>query len=165
DGGWGWFPFDESNPLTSTYALLGLVEARAADLPVDLDMIVRAMAYVQSTVVPVNDSTPPYVMNRLSFTLYVLAKANSANVSLMDNLFTRREKMNLFARAFLVQSYNLIRGDTNKTNTLLSDLQTAAIVSVTGTHWEEKYRDWWNWDSDTRTTAIVLQDLVELTPK
>ncbi len=165
DGGWGWFPNDESNPLTSTYALMGLAEARAADLPVDMDMIVRAMAYVQSTLAPVDDATSPYVLNRLSFTLYVLAKTNSANVGLMDSLFARREKMNLFARAFLAQSYNMIKGDLNKITTLLSDLQTAAVVSATGTHWEERYRDWWNWDSDTRTTAIVLQTLVDLTPK
>ncbi len=165
DGGWGWFPNDESNPLTSTYALLGLVEARAADLPVDPDMFQRASIYVLSTLTPVTDQSQPYELNRIAFTVYVLAKAKSANVPVMNDLFARREKMNIFARAFLAQSYNLAKGDRAKIDTLLSDLQTKAVVSATGTHWEEKYRDWWNWDSDTRTTAIVLQTLVDLTPQ
>jgi uncharacterized protein YfaS (alpha-2-macroglobulin family) len=164
DGGWGWFPMDESNPLTTSYALLGLSEARASDLPVDQDMINRATAFLLGRLQPVNDLTPFYEMNRQAFILYVLAKVQNPNVGQMDALFARREKMNIYARAFLAQSYNLIRGDTNKTTTLLSDIQTAAVVSATGTHWEEKSRDWWNWDSDTRSTAIVLQTLVMLDP-
>jgi uncharacterized protein YfaS (alpha-2-macroglobulin family) len=83
----------------------------------------------------------------------------------MESLFTRREKMNLYARAFMAQTYQMIGNNQPKIDTLLSDLQTAAIVSATGTHWEEKSRDWWNWDSDTRTTAIVLQTLSMISPK
>src|SRR5262249_34122440 len=145
DGGWGWFPSDESNPLTTTYALLGLSEARASDLPVDQDMIDRATAFVMGTLTPVNDQTPFYDLNRMSFTLYVLAKVNNPNMAQMNALFARREKMNIFARAFLAQTYGLAKGDRARIDTLLSDLQTAAIVSAIGTHWEEKSRDWWNW--------------------
>ncbi len=165
DGGWGWFPNDESNPLTSTYALLGLVEAKASDLGVDEDMFNRAVEYVMSTLRPVDDNTPFWQLNRTAFTLYVLAQAKNPNPSLMDALLQRREKMNLYARAFLAQAYHFSNGDPAKTNTLVSDLQSAAVVSATGIHWEEKYRDWWNWDSDTRTTAIVLKTLVDLTPQ
>jgi uncharacterized protein YfaS (alpha-2-macroglobulin family) len=165
DGGWGWFPADQSNPLVSTYALLGLLEARASDLAVDKTMIDRATAYVLSTLRPVNDGTPAYELNRLSFTLLVVAKAGSSNPRLMDDLFTRREKMSVYARAYLAQTYNQIKGDASKLATLLSDLQSKAIASATGIHWEESWRDWWNWDSNTRSTAIVLKTLVELTPQ
>src|SRR5207253_2952844 len=64
DGGWGWFPADESNPLTTTYALLALIEAKNADFPVDLDMMSRAAAFVMTTTENVSDTTPVYVMNR-----------------------------------------------------------------------------------------------------
>ena len=30
DGGWGWFPQDDSNPIVTAYALIGLVEAQRA---------------------------------------------------------------------------------------------------------------------------------------
>jgi uncharacterized protein YfaS (alpha-2-macroglobulin family) len=46
------------------------------------------------------------------------------------------------------------------------DLATSAIQSAAGAHWEEKdYNDYWNWNTDTRTTAIVLNAMVQLDPK
>ncbi|MEP7285907.1 MAG: Ig-like domain-containing protein [Chloroflexota bacterium] len=165
DGGWGWFPQDQSNPLTTTYALLGLVEAKASDLPVDNDMLRRAISFLLTTAHPADDNTSFYEMNQIAFTQYVLVRAQTPNMGILDSLYQRREKMHLFARAFLAQAYHEAAGDQQKIDTLLSDLQSAAIVSATGTHWEEKETDWWNWDSNTRTTAIVLKTLVDLTPK
>src|SRR3989304_4247610 len=49
--------------------------------------------------------------------------------------------------------------------TLLSDINNAAIVSATGAHWEENGRDWWNMNTDTRSTAIVLSALAKLDPE
>jgi uncharacterized protein YfaS (alpha-2-macroglobulin family) len=51
-----------------------------------------------------------------------------------------------------------------KLKTLLSDLNSAAILSATGAHWEENERDWWSMNTDTRSTAIVLDALVRLDP-
>jgi uncharacterized protein YfaS (alpha-2-macroglobulin family) len=162
DGGWGWFYNEQSNTLTTAYALLGLLEAKAADFAIDQDMINRAISFLLSNTFSADDRTEVYQMNRQAFVQFVLAKAGSANVNVLDSLFIQREKMNLYARAFMAQAYGLSNGDSGKINTLLSDLQSAAIVSATGIHWEEKQRDWWNWDSNTRTTAIVLETLVKL---
>ena len=48
--------------------------------------------------------------------------------------------------------------------TLLSDLNNAAILSATGGHWEEKFQDIWNWNTDVRSTAIILDTLILLNP-
>ncbi|RPH57504.1 MAG: hypothetical protein EHM81_11485 [Chloroflexi bacterium] len=48
--------------------------------------------------------------------------------------------------------------------TLMSDLGSAAIPSAAGTHWEEKTRDYWNWNTDLRTTAIVLDTFIRIDP-
>jgi hypothetical protein len=48
---------------------------------------------------------------------------------------------------------------------LASDLTSGAILSATGAHWEESYTDWWNWGSDTRTTALALSALIRATPE
>jgi uncharacterized protein YfaS (alpha-2-macroglobulin family) len=56
-------------------------------------------------------------------------------------------------------------GDTSRTKTLLSDISSAAIVSATGAHWEEQERDWWNMNTDTRSTAVILEALVTLDPQ
>src|SRR5262249_5544560 len=166
DGGWGWWPDDESSPMVTAYATLGLIEARDADISVPdtnlNDMIVRALGFLQSQVGYADDRTETYIMNRNAFILYVMTRANNPIPPMMDTLFERREKMTLVARAFLAQTYALIKGDQNKINVLLSDFQNKAIVSATGTHWEEDYWDWWNWGSDTRSTAIILDTLVKL---
>jgi uncharacterized protein YfaS (alpha-2-macroglobulin family) len=166
DGGWGWYPADESNLLTTSYALLGLSEARDADFPVDPDMFNRALSFVLSHLATITQSTPTWELNRAAFVFYVLARARQPVTDQMDALFHWREKLSYFARAFLAQSYALAApGKQDQVNTLLSDLQSAAITSATGTHWEERSRDWWNWDSDTRTTAIVLDTLIQLNPQ
>jgi uncharacterized protein YfaS (alpha-2-macroglobulin family) len=49
-------------------------------------------------------------------------------------------------------------------DTLLSDINNAAILSATGAHWEEASYDWWAMNTDTRSTAIVLDTLAKLDP-
>ncbi|MCA9970789.1 MAG: hypothetical protein KC425_11275, partial [Anaerolineales bacterium] len=48
--------------------------------------------------------------------------------------------------------------------TLAADFITAAIFSATGVHWEEAEHDYWNWNPDTRTTAILLDTMIKLQP-
>jgi uncharacterized protein YfaS (alpha-2-macroglobulin family) len=47
----------------------------------------------------------------------------------------------------------------------MSDLASSAALSAAGAHWEEKAKDYWNWNSDTRTTAIVLTAFTQIDPK
>jgi hypothetical protein len=47
---------------------------------------------------------------------------------------------------------------------LASDFISHATLSATGAHWEEAEADYWNWNSDTRTTAIVLDTMTKLDP-
>ena len=168
DGGWGWYPQDSSSPTMTAYALLGLIEARSADLTVDTALYDKALRYLlaQGNATAINRDTSRYGLDTQAFIGYVLARAGSPNGSTLDLLFAQREDMNYFARAFLAQAYHFDKrsGDQVKIDALLSDLQNAAILSATGAHWEEPQRDWFNWDSDTRTTAIVLKTLIDLTP-
>ena len=48
--------------------------------------------------------------------------------------------------------------------TLLDDLNSAAIVSATGAHWEEEDTDWWTMNTDTRSTTLVLDALARYDP-
>ena len=128
-------------------------------------MFERALRFLLGQTKPATRDTALYGLDTQAFMGYVLARAGGANIGTLDTLFAQREKMNYFARAFLAQAYSLAKGDQNKINALLSDLQNAAILSATGAHWEEPRHDWYNWDSNTRTTAIVLKTLIDLTPK
>jgi uncharacterized protein YfaS (alpha-2-macroglobulin family) len=44
----------------------------------------------------------------------------------------------------------------------MSDLNNAAILSATGAHWEEDGYDWWSMNTDTRSTAIILDAYARL---
>jgi uncharacterized protein YfaS (alpha-2-macroglobulin family) len=166
DGGWGWWANQlseqKSDPLTSAYVVLGLVEAKDAGYPVSEDVIQRGIGYLQNQIQTIANLAQQYQLNRQAFLLYVLARAGAPDVSHSVQIFDQRQSMSYYARAFLAQTLSLIDAGDPRIQTILSDLASAAITSATGTHWEEKNSDPWNWNSDTRTTAIVLSALSQL---
>jgi alpha-2-macroglobulin len=163
DGGWGWFVQDPSNALTTAYALIGLVEARDTGFPVDNNVIFAAQRFLQSTLIVPGLNTDTWRLNRQAFVLYALARSGSGDVARTANLFEVRQRLDYYAQAFLALAFNFIDpADTSRSDTLLSDLVSAATLSATGASWQEAQRDYWNWNSDTRTTAIVLGALIKL---
>jgi uncharacterized protein YfaS (alpha-2-macroglobulin family) len=109
-------------------------------------------------------NAPNWRLNRQAFVLYALARSGAPDIARTANLFEVRERLNLDAKAFLAMTYALIDPHDSRTATLVSDLANAAVMSATGAHWEEGYRDYWNWSTDTRSTAVVLNALVSLRP-
>src|SRR5262249_13866097 len=100
-----------------------------------------------------------------AFVLYALARSGAPDVSRTANLFDARDRLDTYAKAFLALTLNIINpSDTSRTDTLVSDIMNSAILSATGAHWQEQDRDYWNWNTDTRTTAIVLDALIKLAP-
>ncbi len=165
DGGWGWFVQDESNPLTTAYALIGLAEAKNSGFPVSDSVIAGAQDYLRTTFIVPDLGKQQWQLNRQAFTLYALARSGDPDVSRSANLFESRARLATYAKAYLALTFNLIDpADTRRTDILLSDLNNAAILSATGAHWEESEQDYWNWNTNTRTTAIVLDALVKLNP-
>ncbi|MBN2148880.1 MAG: Ig-like domain-containing protein [Anaerolineales bacterium] len=162
DGGWGWWTNQKSDPQTTAYVILGLVKASQAEYTVSEDVLDSAITFLRSKLESVGQSTAPYLRNRQAFLLYVLAQAEEPNVSRTVQLYEYRQSLDYYARAYLAWTLHAINPDDPRVETLLSDLNTAAITSATGTHWEEKERDYWNWNTNTRTTAIVLSVVSEL---
>ncbi|MBO9308272.1 MAG: Ig-like domain-containing protein, partial [Chloroflexi bacterium] len=79
DGGWGWYYNEESDTLVTAYALLGLLEARDADLSVPSEMLNRAVAFLQARLPRFEQNTPEWELNRGAFVLYVLARSGNTN--------------------------------------------------------------------------------------
>ena len=165
DGGWGWFAHMESNPYVTAYAALGLIEARAAGFDFGRDVIDRALNYVFADFVRPGIDTETWRLNRQAFYSYVLARGEKDIRADLDALHTQRLEMDHWARAFLLMAYLEIDPSAPQVADLISDLQTGAILSATGAHWEEAERDWWNWSTDTRTTAIALAALTRAAPE
>lgn len=165
NGGWGWFVNDRANPLTTAYALIGLVEAQNSGFDVSQEVIQRAAAYLDGQLVVVNENTDLWQLNRQAFMLYALARADRGNVARSMRLFELREKLSIYAQAYLAVGLNRMALDMDsEIDAMVASLVSQASLSATGAHWEESFTDWWNWNTDTRTTAITLGALIELDP-
>ena len=163
DGGWGVCFRDDSSANTSAYVLLGLVTAQQNNYNVDPNVIASAIKYLQGQIKAVNNLSETWQLNQQAFILYVLSQAGAGSVSDSVNLFSVRVKLSIYARAYLALDLFQLK-DNSRVTTLIADLQSSAITSASGQHWIESYSDFWNWNTDTRTTAIVLDALVEIQP-
>ena len=166
DGGWGWWADQESNDLVTAYVVLGLVEARNAGYTVSDDVIERSVTFLRDNLESLQGLDADYKLNRQAFKLYVLAQAEQRwIVSRTVTLYELHESLSLYARALLAQTLYSIDPDDARIDTLISDFVNAADMSATGVHWEEDWRDYWNWNTDIRTTAMVLGALTEIDPE
>ena len=164
DGGWGWFVGMRSDPIVTAYAALGLIEAQNTDFDIDQTMIDRALNYVKQDIIRPDISTSFWSLNRQAFYFYVLSRDGQGNLEQFNALYDLRLNMSYSGRAYLLMAYQEMYPDNAAIDALVSDLVTAARVSATGVHWEEERRDWWNWGSNTRTTALVLKALIQARP-
>lgn len=164
DGGWGWWPEGQSNPHLSAYVVFALVKARQTGFAVPAQVLERGLDYLEGTLVKARELRSYREANQQSFVLYAMAEAGRAGRAseYVSDLYSRRERLSHYGRAFLALSLGLIDEDDRRLDTLLSDIQNAAILSATGAHWEETDYDWWAMNTDTRSTAIILDALVRL---
>ncbi len=167
DGGWGWWyriQDPQSNPYVSGYVVFALLKAQQAGFSVDRDMLDRGLAYLASKVEPIRGLETYREANRQAWLLYVLAEGQRVDRRALDELYGERDKLSTYARAYLAQALWLQAPNDARLSTLLSDINNAAILSATGAHWEEAHHDWWAMNTDTRSTAIVLDTLARLDP-
>ena len=164
DGGWGWWTTDESNPFITAYALFGLHQTTAAGFNVVPATLENAAQYLK-TVLGGLPAEETWQLNRRAFILYALADYGQGNVSATTQLYEKRARLDIYARAYLAMTLAIFDKNDTRIATLLSDINNAAIVSATGAHWEETNRDYWNMNTDTRSTAIVLSALAKLDPE
>ena len=166
DGGWAWWPTSpSSDPLTSAYVVLGLIEAGKAGYTVSADVRDQGLEYLKNNLMSLGSLDQQYLLNRQAFLLYVLARADEPQVSQTVQMYDIRQSLSIYARAFLAETLWRIDPEDSRLDTLISDFINAAVLSATGAHWQEDWRDFWNWNTDTRTTAIVLATMIKIDPE
>jgi uncharacterized protein YfaS (alpha-2-macroglobulin family) len=166
DGGWGWWFGDTSNPEITAYAFFGLAEAREAGFAVDDYVLERASQFLRNYLNEPTDVLHPQNPDTRAFMLFALAEAGEGNLGLTNALAERPEALSNYGKAFAAMA--LLELTDNPSNfriqALISDLTNAAILSNTGTHWQEEEEDYRTMNSTTRSTAIVLNALVRVRP-
>ena len=94
---------------------------------------------------------------------YALALDHHPDEKRMKALFDVRAWIPLFARAYLLRALVASHGDRKMIGRLSSELTNMLKIAPTTAHFEdpESQHLWWCFDSDVRTTAIILQALLE----
>jgi hypothetical protein len=164
DGGWGWFPEYESSTLVTAYALIGLSEAREAGYPIDQAVLNRAAEFLQIRIDDFSPRDEQYLVNRQAFLIYAMVRAGYFQASQASVLYDLRTRMSTDAKAFLALSMAAMNPQDSRVPVFMSDFLSTAVLSATGAHWEDEPEPW-NWTTDTRSTALVLQAMVELDPQ
>jgi uncharacterized protein YfaS (alpha-2-macroglobulin family) len=124
----------------------------------------RGIDFLQDQIVPVTRLETTREVDRQMFIIYVLAEAEAAREGDLLALYEARGRLSHYGRAYLALAFNLLDEEDPRIETLLSDLNNAAIVSATGTHWQESESGQWNWNTDTRSTAIILDAFARIDP-
>ena len=165
DGGWGLWPSSASQPNTTAYVILGLLEASKAGYTYPYSTLDRGLTYLNDQLPFAFLSTDGWQNNQAAFALYALASGGRPNSSRASTLYTYRDKLDLFGQALLMQALYLDDPADERIPTLLAGITGAASRSATGIWWDEKTTDYWNWNTDVRTTALVLNALIQVDPQ
>ncbi len=156
DGGWGWWSGEESNPNVSAYVVFGLLKARDAGFDFPAEMLGRGLEYLAEQSSDLDQRSAGVYLDWQVWLNYVLAEARMPNQAKIDALYELRGNLSQYAQALLILSIGTTDASDARIKTLFADLNANAIQSATGAHWEESRVDWWAMNTDTRTTAMVL---------
>jgi hypothetical protein len=165
DGGWNWWDGPNSDPQTSAYVVLGLLEAKDAGYTISGDVIDNGINYLKENLISQEPNDAHWQYNRSAFIRYVLARGGALQGGQTNFIYEHRTSLDLYGKAYLAQALYMLDPKDTRINSLMSDLAAATVMSAAGAHWEEGSVDYWNWNTDTRTTAIVLNAFVQIDPQ
>ena len=142
EGGWSWWQGGENDPYITAYVLFGLSRAREAGIAVPDGAIQRAEAYLRAGLPTAQMLNETWQLDRLAFEYFALAAAsqepqsNPGDLSGAEALYQERAQLSSWAQALLALALERLSPDSQPARTLVSDLQSAAVRSATGAHWE-----------------------------
>jgi hypothetical protein len=164
DGGWGWWTGQPSDPMISAHVAQAIAQARVLT-PVDEGTLGRAFDYLNNQLKPAIELADATAANRQAYILWVQALGGRGDSGRLGALYEQRAKLSYYGQALLALALEIVNPGDERIKTLLADLQAGAIPSATGVSWQERERDWANFFSNTRSTAIALAALAKLDPQ
>ncbi len=165
DGGWSLWPGGKSEIRTTAYVVWGLSIARQEGYSVPEGTLKRGLDYLQRTLYPVSTKTPTWEKNEAAFALFALSQEGSAApAAVLNSLYKERASLSLYGRAFLLEALLNTLPESSYIPELVSSLSSAAVQSAAGVYWQETETDYRNWNTDVRSTAIILHALMAANP-
>ncbi len=168
DGGWGWAPESESDPAISAYILFGLTLTQDAGIPIKAGVIQEAINYLLA-VIPSSDNLAAsnaeiWQFDQLAFGQFALAQAGVGQASEMEAIFVRRDQLSPWAQALVAVGLERLNPGSEQARVLISDLQSSAIRSASGAHWDTGERSDRNLVSMLSSSGMVVYALAQRDP-
>lgn len=164
DGGWGWWPGDESDPLMTAYVLFGLTRAKGTGVLSADQSIQRAVEFLKTNFISQSLPEESWQLDRLAFANFALALADAGEPASMDALFQERSKLSPWAQALLALGMERSLAGSPEAGTLFSDLASSAARSAAGAHWDLPADGGVNMTSTLTNSAIVTMALAQHDP-
>jgi hypothetical protein len=169
DGGWSWWAKTESNertsnPFITAYILIGLKQASDAGLEVMEYALEQADQYLSTHLTEPGEIDSAWQLDRLVFQVYALRGSNLVLTSSIDGLYARRSELSPWGTALLALTLHETNGESDRVNTLLSDLENQAVRSATGVHWESGHSSWLLPGTPVFNTAVGVYALAQIDP-
>ena len=165
DNGWGWWAEGKSHPYISTYILFGLWRARELGVYVDETMIIAAREYLTAArPYSGSETLAVWQMDRLAFIEYVMQMTGGAEAESVEKLYEWRDQISPWAQALLALTLEDRTAGDARAKDLLSNLQSSAIRSASGAHWESDAESWRNPGTPNYTTATIIYVLAQRDP-
>ena len=170
NGGFGLWPdSSHESPFVTCYAVFALLKARAAGYEVDQTRLERSMSRLKN-LLQAKPETLDYPCSTSSlktlqaYALYDLALFGRPEPGYAEKLFQERQSLSLFGRALLLKALHIGRGTQDARKTLIQEFINKIKVTAAQAHFEEEpdLGLSWIYSSNTRTTAIILQALLEV---
>ncbi len=164
DGGWGYWPGQESSPFITAYVLWGLNSADALGYPVSIDNRNRAADYLTNAFIAPSDAANAWQLNEMAFMHYVLTDMGRGDAGRMSTLYDGRERLAVYGKAFLALAMHAMDASDPRVQTLMDDLAGAVNLTAAGASWREDAIDFMTLGSDARSTAIALAAFTRIRP-
>ena len=169
DGGFSlWRGGDRSWPYVTAYTVYAMLLAKQAGYSVAEGAIADAMQYLRLVLNESQDRggmpyRPASWRTIEAFIVYLIALSGDPDYGYIELLYSGRTDAPLLARAFLMRAIHLINPNDPRRQVLFNEFNNLVRIESTTAHYEDPadHRDPWLFSSDLRTTAIVMQALLE----
>jgi uncharacterized protein YfaS (alpha-2-macroglobulin family) len=156
DGGWGWWPDDQSMVFMTAYVVNGLGQAKAAGYTVDDQRIAKAEAWLTSML----SAHPDMIPDLRAYAVYALATTGGAPKDALDKVWSSRDKLS--DEGLALTGLALAAAGDGRAKTAADLLEKKAHATDVDAYWVGTYDgllDFWD-DTSPETTAFALKLLL-----
>lgn len=160
DGGWGWWPDDQSRVFMTAYVISGMSQAKAAGYEVDDNKLMNGRNWLINML----KQHPKMLPNLRAYAVYSLAISGGAPGDAMDQVYSSRSDLTDEGIAFAGLAFDATKDKRADEMTRL--LEKNVKQDNMGAHWESFRDDLLDFygDNSPETTAYAIELLVARDP-